>query len=341
MRLAQLSRKLKVKSSDIIQFLEDQGLMVDSGSNVKISNEHVELVVKEYGDLRVWKEELEAETRKKLDEENLTEATLDIESQAEPQPKETELPIEEKIEKADCDTEIVSETREEILNDSTDGGIIVNENESADVDNSDVSSKEENSNVSNEEVLSPPPILFTGLQEEQVDTKEIDDVVQVKSEDSENEPETTYNIPSDRTDDEVIKAPKISLPGLKIVGKIELPKPKEKEEVKEIDSEPRNEKPRKKNTKGKKGKEKGEWVNTLELKRQRQKEREEKRALALKKRLKEEKRKHYLNKVENTYQVASPIQKKKNKAAVKGSQRDVNTKEKKGIIKRFIKWLNT
>ena len=70
---------------------------------------------------------------------------------------------------------------------------------------------------------------------------------------------------------EVIKAPKVELQGLKVLGKIELPEPKKKPEPVRVERERREDKPRREQRPDR------PWVNKLEL--QRQKEAQETEAL--------------------------------------------------------------
>lgn len=148
---------------------------------------------------------------------------------------------------------------------------------------------------------------------------------------------------------EVIKAPKIELPGLKVVGKIELPEPKAKTEVEEKDLEEesndqdptriryaththRNSRPRltpeqreERRLRSKKAKEKRLWREAE------QREEEEKR------RLKAMKERHYQKKLAK----AQANQKAPVRSQSINKQSQPKAPQPKTLLGRFWKWLNT
>lgn len=102
---------------------------------------------------------------------------------------------------------------------------------------------------------------------------------------------------------EVIRAPKVELSGLKVVGKIELPQPKKKETTSEpsaSESSPeikREDRPRQKHKKVDR-KERGEsWQNPIALQREREAREKEAQRRAAIERAKEKKKEHYLKRV--------------------------------------------
>lgn len=198
MRLGQLARKLSIRQSEIVHFLLQQNIRIEEGSNTRMEDSHVVLVMKEYAPAR--EEEVIAEL---ANEKNVDEPMA------------------------------MAEKEEHLL-----------------------------------------PEL----------------------------PESNEEKP------EVIRVPKIELSGLKVVGKIELPEPKKKEEKpddqdvsKEITPEQKKEeKPRKTDRNAiqhKKEKNQRPHVNPLELQRQREaREAAEKRRIQIA-RDKEKRKQHYHNKV--------------------------------------------
>jgi len=198
MRLGQLARKLSIRQSEIVDFLQQQNIRIEDGSNTRLEDSHVVLIMKQYAPAR--EEEVIAEL---ANEKHVEEPIEVVKREAQPMP---ELP------------------------------------------------------ESNEEKP------------------------------------------------EVIRVPKIELSGLKVVGKIELPEPKKKEE-KPVDSEfpteptpepKQEERPPKTDRKAihhKKEKKARTHVNPLALQREREaREAEEKRRMQAV-REKEKRKQHYHKKV--------------------------------------------
>ena len=138
MRLGQLARKLAIRQTEIVQFLASNNIQIEDGSNTRLEDDHVELVLKRYA------------------------PTLEL----------TQEQIVPAFQQA--------EEREQL--------------------------SREDRGMQSDEVLENVPFS-------EPEPANVHDV----SENSETE------IP------EVIKAPKVELPGLKVIGKIELPEPKKKE----------------------------------------------------------------------------------------------------------------
>ncbi|MBL7858623.1 MAG: hypothetical protein JNM57_13115 [Cyclobacteriaceae bacterium] len=135
MRLGQLARKISIRQAEIVQFLASHNIQIEDGSNTRVENDHVTLVVKHYA---------------------------------------PSLLITEPV------AESVQETYPQ-------------------------------ANIEN-----------TVAEEDQPETVDADDNTNTR-ESNEAEEVSSIEIP------EVIKAPKVELPGLKVIGKIELPEPKKKE----------------------------------------------------------------------------------------------------------------
>ena len=141
---------------------------------------------------------------------------------------------------------------------------------------------------------------------------------------------------------EVIKAPKIELSGLKVLGKIELPQPKKKEPVETI-TEPTEEptpaiKPRSKGSKtDRKRVEEKPWRNPIAQQREREaREKEALRKAALEKE-KEKKREHYLKRVK----VGQPSKPVRIVEEPLESEMVVSQPRPRTWWGRFMRWLNT
>lgn len=138
---------------------------------------------------------------------------------------------------------------------------------------------------------------------------------------------------------ETIRVQKVELAGLKVLGKIELPQPRMKEETKGEGKETSEERPKRERKILQPRRDRAEkpWRNPIALQREAEiREREERKQEALKQ-AKERKRMNYLNRVKNSkppkaariYEEAAP-------APAKTPEQKPKT-----LIGRFLKWLNT
>lgn len=238
MRLGQLARKLSIRQSEIVDFLQQQNISIENGSNTRLEDSHVVLIMKQYAPAR------EAEFIAELANE-----------------KHTEEPMEE---------------------------------------------------VKRE--VQPMLVLPESL------------------------PSSNEEKP------EVIRVPKIELSGLKVVGKIELPEPKKKDEKqvadefpKELSPEPKQEeRPHKTDRKAiqhKKERKQRPHVNPLALQREREaREAAEKRRIQAE-REKEKRKQHYHNKVK-TVRPAKPVKPPKVELVDTPSEPQPTT-----WWGKFLKWL--
>ncbi|HZX74199.1 MAG TPA: hypothetical protein VFE57_07255 [Cyclobacteriaceae bacterium] len=245
MRLAQLARKLSLRPDQIIEFLAKQNIQIEDGSNTRLEDNHVELIVKKFAP-----------------------AGFEITPQ--------ELRVEEM----------------------------------------------------NTETL--PPLIVEAPEIEKPEMKAVERA------------ETAQEIETSLDKTEVIKAPKIELSGLKVLGKIDLPEPKKKElpateppldNEGNAESKPqkrinqtRNRDPRTNPRPAK---------NPIALQREReereaQKKREESRALE-----KEKRSQHYFNKVK----VVAPIKTIKREQIIE--EIPEATPQPKTWLGKFFKWFTT
>ena len=142
MRLGQLSRKLALRTSEIVEFLAGNQIRIEEGSNTRLEDEHVALIMQEFAPSRI--------------------------------------------------EEVIGEPDE---NEET-------ESAAAQAEASDSSKRSDALEID----------LNNQASEEAPDDKSLVDVNEIREEKT-----------------EVIKALKVELPGLKILGKIEFPEPKRKE----------------------------------------------------------------------------------------------------------------
>ncbi|HCZ37659.1 MAG TPA: hypothetical protein DHV26_17190 [Cytophagales bacterium] len=142
-------------------------------------------------------------------------------------------------------------------------------------------------------------------------------------------------------DNETIRAPKVELAGLKVLGKIELPAPRKKEEPKaegenQAEQKPKREpkdKPRKPVERTEK-----QWRNPVAQQRDAEaREKEERRKKALEEE-KERKRINYLNKIKNT----QPVKAVRLYDEADEVQVELKPEQKpRTWVGKFLKWLNT
>lgn len=254
MRLAQLARKLALRPADITDFLSSRGITISEGSNARMDDEHVRLVIDHF-------------------DPSLLDSVLSSDVVESPETAAPEVePVSSVTPEPDIEVIQVEET--------------------------------------------PEPAMII-MEEADADT----------------------SLP------EVIKAPKVALPGLKVVGKIDLPEPKKKEEpapeeptevTDEQPSQPQTVTERKKNFRNKKRPER-ERKNPVALQREREARAAEKKRREEEKREKEKRRNHYLKKVK-------PAVPTKRASLIHEEDFEVMTKEMeqeqpKSAWGRFMKWL--
>ncbi len=146
---------------------------------------------------------------------------------------------------------------------------------------------------------------------------------------------------------EVIRAPKVSLPGLTVKGKIDLPEPKVKEEPTEK-TEPKGEKESKKDsvegrkgkTKGRRGRRRGDDYNPIAAARKRKEKEDEKKREREAREKKELRRKRYENMVKS--RPSSTIKPKtKQLQKTQDFQMPPKPEYSGNIFKRIWQWLNS
>lgn len=182
--------------------------------------------------------------------------------------------------------------------------------------------------VQTQEEAKPQPLVVEEVVEEKVELQ----------------PEPVAVIATEAVDEnvETIRAPKVELTGLKVLGKIELPAPRKKEELKaegenttEAEQKPKRERKDKRTPVERIEK---QWRNPIAMQRdkeQREKEEQKKQAIEQEK---ERKRLHYLNRVKTS----QPTKAARIYDEAEESEPQATPEQKpRTWFGKFLKWLNT
>jgi hypothetical protein len=255
MRLAQLARKLSLKSTAIVDFLAAQGVAIDDSPNAKVDEVHARAVISHFAP-----------------------SLFDVE----------------------------------------------------------------------ETIAAEPEYASEVIKVEPIETSEPSDESEVMEEVNETETEADLSIETIEALPDVIRAPKIELSGLKVLGKIELPEKKKKEEtevineagevvIEESATEPRI-KPREKKLTDRKRIERPRR-NTLSEARERERREEEEKRKAEEEKRKELRKQKYLQ----TRQAKAPSRAEKVKVEkeVKKAPAKKKKEESVSLLTRFMRWLTS
>ncbi len=306
MRLAQAARDLSITTDDIITFLEKKGITIEKDSNTKLTEESVSLLFDNF-----------------------------------------ETPISRKQEKeeteAELSPEIIEENQVEAIEDNATLELTENSvNKVAEIPEQN-NQLQDDITVAKEEETEELVLKETAKEPAAYNETETDEVKTPK--------EKKYQTVTDLleseeefSDDVVIKAPKVSLQGLNVLGKIELPEPKPKaEKVKpEVGTD---KKPAKKHSDSRRRREPVKR-NRRELTPQQIREREQKREsrkreedAKLEKRRKE---KYYKEKILRPKQEQQKNRKPKKRKEVEPANTPQNRKpQPTTVLGKFWRWLNT
>ena len=188
MRLGQLSRKLQIESKQIVKLLESKGFDIDQSPNTKLDDEMLNLVDQEF---LVEKDPLDVPEEVVVDDINVEEVVVDEIKQVETS-KEVEVNTETE---SSSDSEEISAPADLVEDESA---IEVDELKEGGA------SEDEGQSV---------------LPEGQVDDEALG------AESDELDPDNEYSFVEDNG---VIRAPKVTLEGIKVLGKIDLPEVEKK-----------------------------------------------------------------------------------------------------------------
>lgn len=315
MRLGQLARKLAIKPAEIKDYLEKQGVPFEGTSNNKIPDEYVGEIMQYFSPNL---------------EEEVVEMKVDITDES------PSISNENEIEPIEAESEILPETdQEELVEMDVPLAEMIEETSTAELAESSIVSGEMNHREEEpkEVVLTVQDIL---AEEEAISGEEGE------------EKKNSLNISTSKI---LIKAPKVSLPGLKVVGKIDIPEPVKKEDKIETgepsdsqdtlkeNTELRTSKPRQYQRKDGRGQNRNKRRPlTLEEKRERERRNAERKRKSEEKKKKELKKEHYLKQVKGTPSV-KPKKTKKEKSVVQ--KKVVKGPAPKTVFGKFWRWLNT
>jgi translation initiation factor IF-2 len=214
MRLSQVARKLNVGKNTILDFLESKGFKVDDNPNSKITEEQFQVLSKEFATSAMDKEEALGMTIGKKHSENfIIDSEVDEEDKQNDEEEEiliksiTATKKHEKIEEEDKEQKELWDEKPKLK------GIKV-------VGKIDLGKEKKKEVVEKEEIEEKEEKKEEKFDEPVVEEKEIKEEVKKPSEEEATEPKPE--------EDKVIEAKAESLRGLKVVGKINLPKEKKK-----------------------------------------------------------------------------------------------------------------
>jgi hypothetical protein len=304
MRVGTLARKLKIKPSELQEFLAEHHVDLPSGTNTKLTPSQEELAIKSLAPemLEVLQDEEDGTSESEVIEEQTIEPEKSIEISAQVESGESEGDAGE---------------LEEIEND-----VLINDLASDD-----------KSKGQQQEVDSFPD------EEEEID--EIEEPVKTIEDFSEEELAELTESELKALQHDVVRAPKVTLQGLTVKGKIDLPEPKpkvEEEEDKQEEPKPERRERRPKSNKDRRSRRKKDY-NPLAAERKRQAQEAEKKKLREAKQRKQQRKKHY---EENVRPKSQPTKAKKTKkkkiAELKAQNQPVYSGN---VFQRVWQWLNT
>lgn len=322
MRLNQLAKKVGKPYTRVEKFLiKDCGLEDVDGPNTKVSEEIIEKVIYKFG----------------LAEDNKTEGVKKVVLKTVEAVAAEIKPEEKGIEEADI-----------TLKKPTPAEAVKPVIKLEDVQTTNVETPTIETTDSTEEPVIPEVEVTSEVAAVEESIKEEENITTVET------GETTLHI----DDDGVIKAPKVELDGIKVMGKIDLPQPKivEEEEKEEIETTvdsteeapaPVAEKPKKPKKKGPSQEELDDRrAKRIAAKKQAEREAFEKENAALKAKEKEAKKLHYANQKKSAPKLNK--KKKSNKSAqVAEENKAFDTKEKYQntenltTYQKIVRWFNT
>lgn len=315
MRLGQLARKFDITSQDIIAYTKSKGIEINNHPNSKLDDE-VEKMVTDHFDILPEIEESEVEVETLIVEEpeaekeaDNVEEIVEVQDEIEATPTTVEEVSDKELDEIDNDLAANTETHEEAVLEITD------------------------SSTSTEEPVKE------AIPEHIEDNRKVATVTELLDDESE----------ALLAEVDIIKAPKVELEGLKVVGKIELPEPKKKEEneedTEEVLSIDKRETRKRRNTDRKVLSEEEREKRRVRAKEKR-KEKEEwearKKKIISERKKKEQKEKFYKERLasEAAVEVSNP-KKKKKKLVLEPESVEAELPKPKTVLGKFWRWLNT
>lgn len=336
MRLGTLARKISITPSKLTAFLESQNIDLSSGTNTKLTDIQIELVLEHY-DASLEAAEPEVEQV----EEPVTAIELKEQTSVKEEPTQEIEDVVQEVKKEESSTPTeapIEENKEEISKVTESFAEIALPHELEEGSPNSTTSETEKEEAENKE----------GQTEQQ---EEVAYVPQVP-EDLDPEIESYVERLAYDENIEVIKPAKVKLQGLTVKGKIDLPEPKVETETPE---EPKKEekkvynpdeiitttgprRDRKRKPKSYKGKKFNKDYNPVEAARKKKEWEEKKRKEKEERRKKKAKELHYKKVVKPV--AAAPATKKKPKK-VKTKKKQPQQQPAGNMLQRFWRWMNT
>lgn len=330
MRLGQLARHLEISSKQIVDFLAQHQVEINDHPNVKLNEEWETMVMKHFSP------EVYINPAKPVKEKVKVEVIEEVDEIISTPSEETQVSV-------DASEEIVVEEP-------------AAESESI----TEELSIEVEATESEIETISEPEILAQEiLPEPIIETESIEETILETVEELEDHP-------INRLQDGVIKAPKVELRGLKVVGKIELPQPKlkvveetvettsedgepitevpVKTEVVEDTSKVRYYKPQRKNNRRPQltpEQLEEKRIRSKKAKERREREQEERDKAKAEKAKKELKEQHYKEQMAKSTSAKKSIKKKKKSGPEVSQKPKTKLPPPKTLLGKFWRWLNT
>ncbi len=371
MRLGQLARKLEIKTTDIIDFLSEKGIDIETGTNTKLEEEQVSIIMSEFAPV-----EEETPAPEVIDEET----NQDNPDETNTMPEHEVTPETETAEEITSETEaeaIIPQTAKEPDTPEMDAANVVlaegtvteaseettttvdekpTETEAPTASESVTESAPEVENESLAAISTDEPLSETSTAAiiEESDTDEelapsysATDFPELELE--EDAPE--LDVLNRESQDGVIRAPKVELDGLKVLGKIDLPSKKELEDEEQEASETieqeeiANNAPLQKKTKLTKE----EWKEK-KLDRERKRLAAEKKVeewrlnkskALLDKQEKKQRKSHYENLVQQKKAAQKSAALSDQKKTPKKQKKKEEKPAPKTLFGKFLRWLNT
>ncbi len=238
MRLSQVARKLNIGKNTIIEFLDSQGFKIEDNPNFKIDGEQLDLLSKEFADSALDKEEASSLSIGSKHTENIV---IDTESDHSTSGTDDEEEILIKGNQYNKKEEVKSSSESKSAEDKTEKEFVsetprlqgIKVVGKIDLGKKKTDHKEEEKVVVKEEKIETAPVQEKKPVVKKEEEKE--EVVEIK-ESIVAEPELVETVTPVKEEveipkvakDEVIEAKAETLKGLKVLGKIELPKKAEK-----------------------------------------------------------------------------------------------------------------
>ncbi|MFT7239006.1 MAG: hypothetical protein ACI93L_003103 [Cyclobacteriaceae bacterium] len=348
MRLGQLARKLDISTSDIVSLLKEHNIEINNHPNVKIEGEREAIVIEEYGfpELElptetVFADKSQAEEKQIVIQDQPTPDNFDLQSNVPVAQNEKEdVVIQQKANPIDHAEEVAAiEQEQSLVENEKEDTAIEQEDNLIDNDEEFAVIEQEDNPIDNEEELIEKEVAAPVPEQKLLIEEKIDTDLTIEEEksaiiDPSNEPSEEEGTEVD----DVIRAPKIELVGLKVVGKIDLPEPKIKEEK---PVEPRTKRSATNGRRESNDEEK-------EARRIRNREARERRALKAEEKEREERVERDRKSKEVFYRQkladeakAKKGRKPKKKKEVIVAQKVKEEPQPKTLLGKFWKWLNT